>query len=181
MKDTALAIRYAKALFELACRKKIELKVEENLKAFWHIIQARKELALFFDHPMLGLDEKKSILKNVIGENIELLSLQFLNLLTVKNHVGLLSSILESYHRLLNESRHFEEVEITTARALSAKLKESLEKILEKKIGEKIISKTTINPKFIGGVSVRIRNRLFDGSIRTKLDGLKLQMAGLKS
>ena len=84
--------------------------------------------------------------------------------------------MLDAYHEILNESRHFEEVVITSARPLSAALKSSLEKILEKQMGEKIISELRTDPNLLGGVSVQIRNRLFDGSIRTKLDELRKQM-----
>lgn len=178
MKNTDVAKRYAQALFKLASDKEIELKVEENLRAFAKGIHEKRALYGLFHHPLLDASEKIAVLKKSVEGKIEKLSLDFLILLAVKQRFDLLDGVLESYHQLLNESRHFEEVEIITARPISPQLKESLEKILEKKIGEKIISKLKVDPSYIGGASVQIRNRLYDGSIRTKLDNLKLQMVG---
>lgn len=178
MRNIVIAKRYAQALFNLASKKKIELKVEENLHAFSKGIHEKRALYGLFHHPLLDASEKIAVLKNSVEGKIEKLSLDFLILLAAKQRFDLLDGVLESYHHLLNESQHFEEVEIVTARPISEKLKESLEKVLEIKTGEKIISKLKVNPSYIGGASVRIRNRLFDGSIRTKLDNLKLQMVG---
>ncbi len=178
MKNSVLAKRYAAAIFELACQHKIELKVEEDLLIFQKGIRSNKNTSAAFSHPLLGVNEKMAILKSMASGKVEKLTFDFLTLLAAKKRLDLLDSVLESYHELLNESRHFEEVEMTTARPLSSKLKEALEKILEKKMGEKIISKIKVDPSFIGGISVRIRNRLYDGSVRTQLNNLKLLMVG---
>ena len=179
MKDRELSMRYAKALFELAEREKTELKLESELRMFAGGVRAEKELANFFQSPMIRLEEKEKILKK-FGEisviPLSELAVQFLVLVISKNRFYLLESMLSAYHEILNESRHFEEVVITSARPLSTALKSSLEKILQKRIGEKIISELRTDSNLLGGVSVRIRNRLFDGSVRTKLDDLRKQM-----
>ena len=105
---------------------------------------------------------------------------QFLILLTEKRRFTLFDSILECYHELLNASQNFEEIVITTARPLKSDLQRKIETFLEKRIGEKIISETKVNPTLLGGIQIQIRNRLFDGSVSTKLKELKKQMFGLK-
>lgn len=178
MKDRAAAMRYAKALFELASSKELELKIEEDLLAFQSNVQSDRSLANFFLNPILKLDEKKELLLKFSGKNPETLTIRFLLLLIKQGRFTLLDSAIESFHQILNESRHFEEVIITTAKPLNPKLKSAVEKMLEQKIGEKIISEARVDPKLLGGITIQIRNRLLDGSVRTKLDDLEKQMIG---
>ena len=180
MKDIAIASRYAKALYEIASEKNSELAVEKSLLAFLNSLKSTPRLGPLFENPVLTIEEKKAIIEKAAGKSAESLVLRFLALLVVKGRFSLLKSIAESYHRLLNASKHFEEVTITTARPLRSELKMSIEKILAKKIGEKIISETKVDPALLGGMRVQIRHRLFDGSVRTKLDNLGQQMTGLK-
>ncbi len=181
MKDRALASRYAKALFELAAQSKSELKIEGELKAFLGAIENNKQFAQFFKNPIISFEEKKSLLAKTNHGKLSALTIEFISLLLEKGRFEILNQILECYHELLNASNHFEEVLITTARPLSENLKSQLEKILEKKIGEKIISKIKVDPSILGGINVQIRHRLFDGSVRAKLDSLKQQMIGSNS
>jgi len=178
MKDRSLASRYAKALFELASQSKAEVKTEEELKAFLGSVESTKEISQFFRNPIISFKEKCAMLAKTNHGQTSALSIRFISLLLEKGRFDLLNQILECYHELLNASNHFEEVTITTAKPLNTNLKAQLEKILEKKIGEKIISKIKIDPAILGGIQVQIRHRLFDGSIRTKLDSLKKQMIG---
>ena len=178
MRDRAAASKYAKALFELASALKTEVKIEEELRQFVDETQSKKELTQFFKNPIISFEEKKGLLENVMKGEIENLALRFILIVLEKGRFEMLGQILDCYHELLNESKHFEEVVITTAKPLGKNLQSQLEKILEKKIGEKIISKMKIDPALLGGVSVQIRHRLFDGSIRSKLDSLKQQMIG---
>lgn len=181
MKDLAIASRYAKALFELASQSKIEAKLEDELKAFLGSVEATREISQFFRNPIISFEEKCALLAKTNHGKTSALAIQFISLLLRKGRFELLHQIVECYHELLNASNHFEEVVITTAKPLNVNLKSQLEKLLEKKIGEKIISKTKVDPKILGGIQVQIRNRLFDGSIRTKLNSLKQKMIGAQN
>ena len=181
MKDHALSMRYVKALFEIASQKEAEVDLESALLNFLKEINGNRKLFLFFQNPILSIEEKKSMLSNLleeVGSPARELSFHFLTLLIRKTRFGLLESILESYHELMNKSRHFEEIIITTARPIKPELRSSLEKVLQNKIGEKIISEAKVDSELLGGIHIQIRNRLFDGSLRTKLDDLRKQMVG---
>ncbi|PIQ85513.1 MAG: ATP synthase F1 subunit delta [Candidatus Omnitrophica bacterium CG11_big_fil_rev_8_21_14_0_20_45_26] len=178
MKNRALSMRYAKALFELAEKQKLEINVENDLRTF--LTAVKKDKAdVFFESPLLTQDEKKVILQKLLKGRTSTLIMNFLFLLTASKRFNLLGSIADAYHELLNQSRHFEEIVITTARPLKPALRESLEKMIAKKLGEKVISQSKVNPSLLGGISIQIRNRLFDGSLRTQLNLLKKQMIGL--
>ena len=151
------------------------------MREFAGLLKKDHTFSNFFQSPVIQLEAKRELLKKaVLGKKTQSLVRSFITLLIEKGRFLLLESITEAYHTLLNESQHFEEVTITTARPLRAELRTSIEKLLEKKIGEKIVSKVKVNPKFIGGVRVQIRHRLFDGSVAAKLDDLRKQMLGIQ-
>jgi len=181
MKDRALAMRYAQALFELAEEQKSAAKIEQELRVFFDGLAVQKEYLVFFENPLLAADEKQAVLTKLLGKQANPLTLQFLGLLVTSNRFDILETVLESYHELLNQSRHIQEIVITTAKPLKARLRELIEKMISKRIDQKVISETNVNPALLGGVRIQIRHRLFDGSIRTKLDDLRKQMIGVAS
>lgn len=181
MKNIAIATRYAKALFELAQARHLELKAESDLRIFSAGLTENKGAVEFFRNPVATLEEKKSILSKICAGKIDPLVLQFLTVLVTHNRFDFLEPAIKAFHVLLNESRHFEEVILTTARPLKTDLRKSIEKMLEKKIGQKIVSETKVDPKLLGGINIQIRHRLFDGSVRSKLDELRKQMTGVPS
>lgn len=179
MKDRALAMRYSKALFELAAQEKLELKVESDLQNFKVILDQNPSLSLFLQNPVVTFDKKKEMLAQVAPSSIVPISnlvIHFITLLIARGRFGMIGLMLEAYHELLNTSQHFEEVTITTAKPLKRELKAQLEKLLEEKIGEKIVADMKVDSNLIGGIQVQIRNRLLDGSVKSKLDELSRQL-----
>ena len=180
MKERTLSMRYAKALFELACEEKRESQVELELVSMAREIRSEK-VSAFFRSPIFSLDEKRGVLQNLTEESdlsVSPLVLQFLTLLISRGRFYLLDTLVDAYHQLMNESKHREEIVITTARPLRSELKNAVERTLEKLLNEKIVSETKVDPELLGGIQIQIKNRLFDGSIRTKLDELRKQMVG---
>ncbi len=67
-------------------------------------------------------------------------------------------------------------VEITTAAKLTTEQKSKLERGLEKRFGGEYLIKEVIDPSLIGGLSIRINDQEFDGTIKTKLQKLHQQI-----
>lgn len=65
---------------------------------------------------------------------------------------------------------------VTTAIALTAKQKDTLNAALSKKIGSEFTLEEVVRPDIVGGIKVRIGSREFDGSLKSKLEQLHQQL-----
>ncbi|MBE3569091.1 MAG: ATP synthase F1 subunit delta, partial [Bacillales bacterium] len=100
-------------------------------------------------------------------------------LIMMENHrEDNLLEMAEEYIVLANNERGIAEATVTSVRPLNEEEKSSLSSVLAEKIGKQTLEiENIVDPNLLGGLKVRIGNRILDGSLRGKLDRLK-QMIG---
>jgi F-type H+-transporting ATPase subunit delta len=89
--------------------------------------------------------------------------------LTYQRSEAIIEPILKEYKHFANEARGVAEAEVISAFPLSEKDKEILVATFQKLIGKTIQINSKVDSDLLGGVVVRIGDRLYDGSLRTKL------------
>ena len=183
MKDVLAANRYAKALLELSLQMKQDELVEAELESFSAALRSSKELEKFLNNPRIQTEEKVKIIERIYpqtkGEVYTLLS-RFFALLFEKNRFNLVQDVVTSFKRLADEAQRQALVEIRTAVPLdSARERQMIEK-LEKIAGYKLTVTKTVDRTLVGGVVVRFKNKVIDGSVKHKLDSLKKELTKIK-
>ena len=106
-------------------------------------------------------------------------ALNFVRLLIEQDRIELIDQILSEYERLLDT--HYlgvEYVEVTTAISLDEEQKERVSRRLTEIRGKQIRLGTQTDPSIVGGMIIRIGDRVIDGSVRSKLLELKLSLGG---
>ena len=106
-------------------------------------------------------------------------TLNFVRLLIEQDRIELIDQILSEYERLLDT--HYlgvEYVEITTAIPLDEEQKERISRRLSEITSKQIRLSTLTNPSILGGMIIRIGDRVIDGSVRNKLIELKQSLGG---
>jgi F-type H+-transporting ATPase subunit delta len=117
------------------------------------------------------LNDRTGVLNNQI--------LNLISLLLSKGKLFELDDITTEYQRLLDTYHGVEGAEVaevTTAIPLDDEYKLSLGKRLTEIIGKPIVIKATVDPSLIGGIIVRVGDKLIDGSIRYKLATLNKEL-----
>lgn len=171
-----VAKRYAEALFELARERGLLDNVQRDIQLIAESIEKNETLVAFLQHPHLSDKEKKRVLLNVFGTQLEDLSRNFLNLLIDKGRQAILPYVVEEYVALANAARGVAPGEAVTAVALTAAEKARLESIFSSVVGKRVQLKNEIKPEIQGGVLVRIADRVYDGSIASKLTRFSRQL-----
>jgi len=166
--SAAVAKRYAKALFEIAQERNVLDQVENELKLVAETIASLPTLKEWLNHPLTEVSEKKELFSTVFSQLSELTQ-NFLFLLTDRRREAIIEPILNEYKRFANEARGVAEAEVISAFPLSEKDKEVLVATFERLVGKKIQINSKVDSDLLGGVIVRIGDRLYDGSLRTKL------------
>ncbi|GAA5346615.1 ATP synthase F1 subcomplex delta subunit [Planifilum fimeticola] len=177
MSRTVIARRYANALFELA-REKGELdRVEQELNQVVETLERTPELQEWLAAPAVDVERKKAL----VAEQFQALSDWTKNLfflLLDRGRQGLISRIAEEYKHLADEARGVAEAVVTSAFPLTEKEKEELAAVFQDRLGKKLRITNVVDSDLLGGLIVQIGDRLYDGSLKTKLIRFRQKLTG---
>lgn len=168
MSDAIVAKRYAKALFELASEQNILPKLEQDLLVIDQTVKKTKDFSQLMSAPNLDKVKKKELLSKAFAD-VHPYSKNLLFLLVDRNRFGLLTDIYHAFHHLVMEAKGQVEAWVTSAFPLSEEDRQALLTVFEKRTSKKINMHTQVNSDLLGGVVVRIGNRVYDGSLATQL------------
>jgi F-type H+-transporting ATPase subunit delta len=172
--NNALAKRYAKALVQLGSEGGLIERFRDELSIIDGVFSANNELRAAFADPALTQDQKKSIMKELIGRTAcsELVG-NFLLLLVDKNRVAFLSQIVQTYEKLADEFSGVIRPVITTAFPLDDSQVVAIQGALEKKTGKKVVPQMIVDQSLLGGVVTQIGDIAYDNSVKTQLKRIK--------
>ncbi|HET7521801.1 MAG TPA: F0F1 ATP synthase subunit delta [Bacillales bacterium] len=170
-----VAKRYADALYEVAEeRGKIE-EIENGLASVAEAFR-EEEIARLWLNPSLDAQRKKELIDSFSGSvNRELVNL--LKVVVDNHREHQLQHIAKAYTKIANEARGIVDATVTTAVPLSDEDKEQLAKQFGNALNKKIRIDAKVDRDVIGGVLIRIGNRVYDGSIAGKLSRFKQRLA----
>jgi F-type H+-transporting ATPase subunit delta len=173
MKGTKSAIRYAKALLELAIEQnKVDL-VLKDMEFFVNSGENNYDLLVFLKSPVIKTDKKLNVL-NELYSHFDVLSKSFIQLITKNRREAILPVIATSFIDLVKSHKNIIPVILISATQLS---KESKDKILSKvKVSGTIELKEEIDSTLIGGFIVRIGDIQVDASVNSQLKKLKIDL-----
>tara|TARA_Y100001970_G_scaffold249480_1_gene319992 strand:+ start:685 stop:1224 length:540 start_codon:yes stop_codon:yes gene_type:complete len=170
--------RYALALGEIASENDSFENWANLLNNASVIYQDVQSEALFTSNE-LSDDEFVSILQDVFT-NLDELSINFFRLLKKKNRLNLLPSIASYFQEILDDNSNVVRGEVITAVSIDNDLSD-IENSLSKKLNKKVILSSTIDESIIAGIKIRIGDRLFDGTVKSKLNKLKEDLLNVQN
>jgi F-type H+-transporting ATPase subunit delta len=171
---TAIAKRYASALFESAIAVSALDKVAEDLARLSEILKSDK-VALRFIIPQVVPSSIKSMFLNTVLEQLkphEIVS-NLLRVLVKKNRMFAISSIAGEFTERLRDHKGEVLVEVGSADELSEATLNEIKAAIERSFSKKPIIKHKIDKKLLGGVSVKVGVHMMDNTVRRKLRELK--------
>ena len=175
LRDPA-AKRYAQAAFELA-RDRNELEAWEPAMRSLGEATASDEAIAFLDDRRVPGEAKEAFLTQVTGE-LPALTSNLVKLLESKRRLPLLPQIAEFFQVLLDEHNGIAHAQVLTAVPMSDDEQRTLAARLRELTGKQEVQVEAHEaPEILGGLVVRIGDRLIDGSAKTKLLALKRQLA----
>lgn len=166
-----LARPYAKAAFKFA--------KEQNAATQWSSMLAFSAAAIndgdvssALDNPQLTADQQADAFIKVCGDQLNDAGKNFIRQLTQNKRLSVLPQIAALYETLLAEEERKQDVEVTSAYALTADEQNTLKAKLEKKLGKEINLQSSVDKTLVGGVIIRAGDMVIDGSVQGKLQQL---------
>ncbi|NMM54363.1 F0F1 ATP synthase subunit delta [Paenibacillus aquistagni] len=172
-RETAVAKRYAKALFELAQEKNTVLETEQQLEFVVQAITSNHDLQLLLTTPKIDMEGKMNVLRETFKDQTSDTVLDTVQLLIERGRIQVLNDVLDSYVRIASAAINVADAIVTSAVPLPDAEKESVAATFGKQLNKKIRIKNIVDPSIIGGLQVRIGDRLYDGSLSGKLKQLQ--------
>lgn len=171
------ARRYAKALLEVSIKQRNFTIVLEELESFQRQLTETPQLKQLFISPALPQERKNKILDSLANRfKWQPLTLNFLKTMIRHNRLNLLQEVIASMEHQFLERQGIVVVEVLTARRLDHAEENKLVARLEEFTGKKIQLENHVNPSLLGGAITRIGSTLYDGSVQTQLEHLKMRI-----
>jgi F-type H+-transporting ATPase subunit delta len=172
----SVAARYAQALFaSVKAADEVE-KTLEHLKLLESLMRGQPLLREFFLNPGVDPDDKVGLLDRVTQKTWSERMRAFMRMLTELSRAELLIEIVEAFGALVDADQGRVHGLVRSARKLSDDSVLRLRRVLEKREGKTVLLTEEVDPGLIGGIQVRIENRLIDGSVKRQLADLGAQL-----
>ena len=172
---------YGEALFELAVEKG---RAKELLSEAVEVRQAlliNPDFERLMLNPAISGEEKEKVLATVWQERIGSEIFGTMRLLLQKEHYKQLPLVLDYFIARVKEAEKIGIAHVTTALPLSAEQSAKVEKrLLEITDYKTVEMHYEVDPALIGGMVIRIGDRVVDSSIRTKLENISRQLYQIK-
>ncbi|MCS7460001.1 F0F1 ATP synthase subunit delta [Paenibacillus doosanensis] len=171
--DTIVAKRYAKALFELAQEQNLIAQVEEELQSVAAVLRDNGDFAKLVKHPGIGAEAKATMLKSIFEGKLSAITFNTLLLLVEKGREELLDALATYFTAIASDALGQAKATVYTPVDLSETELGSIAAKFSAVTGKQIRVESVLDKSLLGGIQVRIGDRLYDGSLAGKLERLK--------
>ena len=168
--------RYAESLFDLAKEENQVTQYLDDIKLVGEVLGSDPQIVQFFNHVLIENEKKIQLLDQSFKGNVDQYVLNFLKLLVQSRRIRYIDDIVKSYIKLSNQYLGIEEGMIYTPYELTDQQIQDIEKAISQKENKKVTLKVSIDPSLLGGIKVQIANRIYDGTIKNKVEMLKKEL-----
>ena len=177
MSEQRAALRYAKAILDLAVDHKSTDAVESDMRNITATLSESKELRNVLSSPVVNGTTKKDALLAIFKGTNEITK-GLLNTLTDNKRIGLLGEVALKYI-ILNQNLKGQGVAyVTTAVALTPALEAKVLEQVAKITTDKVTIENKIDKTIIGGFILRVGDLQYDASVANKLSEIKREFVG---
>ncbi len=174
MQNPRLASRYAKSLLDLAIERNCLEETLKDMQLLSSICIQCNDFTLMLRSPVISGTKKLAVINAVVKDVLHDLSKAFINLLATKGREQNMPEITEAFIAQYNDLKNIRTVSVTTAVAMDETTKNNLlGKIAGYMPSATIDLKTSVDQDLIGGFVLEIGDRLFDASVKKKLNDIK--------
>jgi F-type H+-transporting ATPase subunit delta len=176
VRDSTVCRNYAEALLVVAEREQQVERFGELIGAVAGVLAATPALQGIFMSPRVPKEAKKRLVERALTRVAPVTFIRFLQAVVQRGRQYLLTEIAEEYEQLVD--RHLDRVHavVSTARPVDGKLAKAIQKRLSEVFAKEVLPHFRTEPALVGGIVVRVGDRVFDGSLRRRIKLLRNRM-----
>lgn len=174
--DQQVATLYGKALLG-AAGSKVEQIVSELESVVTDCLNRFPKLEQAFASPRIGEEEKTAMIDRIFDGKLDKVLLNFMKVLARRRRLGSLRVIQGAVSEMRDDQLGRLRVKVTSAQALTDAQKKDITANLKKKFGKEVVLLEKVDAALLGGIVLRIGDRVYDGSVQGKLQNLRRAVA----
>ena len=173
---TPLATAYARSIFELADEQHQIDAVEQELEDLADVVDSDPAFAIFLANPSIGEAERSQVIEKVFKGRVSPLVYNFLGVMNRKGRLGLLRQVANAYADMREKKLGIIEVDVFVAQRLTAEQLEQVRQKASAALKREAVVHQYVDESIIGGVVLRVEDRLLDASVRAQLRAVRRQL-----
>ena len=180
MRGSTIARNYAEALLSLA-RKADDLEGwGEYISAVADAVEGDPRLRNFLAAPQISGADKNRVIEKAFADYLPRPMMRFLQKLVLNRRQTLIPQVAVEYAGLVDEVSNRVHAQVTLARDASDSDRSEIAAQLSKVMGKEVVPHLFVNPAILGGIVVRVGDRVMDGSVRKRLSTLRGKLANIR-
>ena len=176
MSGIRAAIRYAKAILEIADSKGVASEVSADMTLIATTITGNSELTHFIQNPLIKTDTKKNVVLEVFA-SVNPVTQSLFHLLLENKRFEILAAIAVEYNNLFDVMNGVEVAKVTTAFPMDAALEAKVLAKIATFSDKKVTIENTVDASIIGGFILRIGDKQYNASVANRLQVLKRELS----
>lgn len=173
MRETKVAHRYAKALFDLSIEMNLLEQVFEDVELLLSVCNQNRDFLLMLKSPVIHDKKKQTIMREIFGKKIHELSLRFLMVITRNRRENILDVIAEQFIVIYQKYKNILPTLLTTAVKLDAGTRDKIINLLSERSDATIQLTEEVDEEIIGGFILEFEDMQYDASVQRKIKNLK--------
>ena len=173
MKEARPALRYAKALLNLAKDNNADAEVNDNLKLVVETIKESDDLDAMLKSPVIKASDKKNVLNAIFGDKVNTFTKGLFNILADNKRIAILESVAKQYSVIFDYHKSIQTAQVTTAVAITKELEQKIQDKIVALTGNSASIENIIDPSILGGFILRVGDIQYDASISNQFKELK--------
>lgn len=172
---------YGDALFSLAVEEENLDGIWEEVKVLETALKENKEFADIMAHPEMTQEKSLAFVDEVFKDKLSEVVMGFLQVLVKKGRFGDILSILDHFQREAKEYKKIGVVYVTTPTELTGEQKSGIVEKLTRTSGyDSLEMNYVVDAGILGGIRIRIGDRVVDNSIQTKLEDMTRSLSKVR-
>ena len=180
MKDLRQIKKYANALISVSNSDNLADSIEA-LISFKNILKRFPELKYLLSSKRTSVDNKIKSTKNIFSKYYNDIAIEFICVLIENNDIAIYNDVLDKIIILIELNSNTKKIQVTSHKEYSGYDQSEILLALKNKfnIGDSSEANFDVDPRILGGIKVRIGNKIIDGSVSTKLKKIKQSLLGI--
>ena len=172
---------YGDALFELALEENKIDSLQEEVVVVLEVLAENQELGKLMNHPKIAKEEKTALVEEIFKDRVSMELSGLMYMLTDKGRFAEIDDVLNYFLNRVKEHKNIGTAYVSTAIELSDAQKKAVEKrLLETTKYVEFEMHYSVEADLIGGMVIRIGDRVVDSSIKTKLYDLTRELSNIQ-
>lgn len=171
-----VSLIYAAALVEMADEAGELDAVAEETAQLGELLAANADLANLLTNRILSTDERAGVIDRLFQGKVTDLLYRFLQVVNRKHRMAELPGIVNAFGKLFAERRGVLEIDAYVAQELDEEKLNRIAARIGEALGKQVVPHQHVDPALIGGLKLRIGDRLLDGSVAAQLKLLQQRM-----